>query len=365
MSITDYSDPLRLFQEPSRFEVMLIRLERTGVFYLFSFFDALRILRLQKVNQLLRAISQTYSTTAWDFERFANEWFRNGENFRNILHRTSAVLSGSAALQFFARERYPSSDMDIYVRKAGSETLARWVIHEGYHQASAGRRRYSYSTPAIMPKNRPSSDVRNHGGLIEVHNFVKHSIKANSSVTGRRLQIIIVDVEPLDHILYNFHSSKSTIIYAIHYIDFHSAAVMNIITSCEAICLFPRWTLIKRVSYVTRKGFIRSRERNVFVEKYEARGFRVVGHESIGRDPGPGYGRRWVKDARCWTIQFQRKCCQTCTKHSNSNVQARPHMDHPISGKMDIDIPFEVLPALPGLEVEEEFLRIAQPMVWR
>jgi len=364
MSITDYSDQRRLFRGPSQFEVMLIRLKHTGIFHLFSFFDALAITRLHKVNQLFRAVSQTYSAAAWDFEKFSNEWFDDGENFRNILHCSSALLSGSAALQFFARERYPSSDMDLYVRRAGSEMLARWVVREGYYPTNGGRSRYSYTTPSIVPQTRPSSNTMNPGGLIEVHNFVKNSIEANSSLTQRCIQIIIVDIEPLDHILFNFHSSKCPMIQVTYDINFHLAAVMNVITSSEAICLFPRWTLMERVSYVARKGFIRSRDMSVFVEKYEARGFRVLGHESIGHDPGPGYGRRCVKDAYCWTIQFQCKCCHICTEHSNSSIQARPY-NHPISGRMVIRIPFEVLPALPGLDIEQEFLRIAEPMVWR
>jgi len=74
---------------------------------------------------------------------------------------------------------------------------------------------------------------------------------------------------------------------------------MNFISSQEAVSIFPRSTLLERISYTTNVA----KDLN-WRNKYIDRGFRVVSSED--RDPtlDPRYGCRFVKDNQCWTIFF-------------------------------------------------------------
>jgi len=83
----------------------------------------------------------------------------------------------------------------------------------------------------------------------------------------------------------------------------HLAAVMNFITANYAVSVFPRSTFIQRVSFIAR---LRTNNRQNWIEKYEKRGFTVIGGQrSLTSKHQLKLGKRCTLDNFCWTIKFQ------------------------------------------------------------
>ena len=79
------------------------------------------------------------------------------------------------------------------------------------------------------------------------------------------------------------------------------AAVMNYISSTEAVCMFPRQTLIDRVSFIADNDKLMS-DSDIWVKKYMSRGFKVVSH---GHDlANLVLGSRFVGDVFCFKLEF-------------------------------------------------------------
>ena len=54
------------------------------------------------------------------------------EEFREMMHITGAIISGSSALQVFARVHYDESDLDLYVESSRSLMVSSCLINLGY-----------------------------------------------------------------------------------------------------------------------------------------------------------------------------------------------------------------------------------------
>ena len=123
------------------------------------------------------------------------------------MRRCNAIVSGSFALQFFERKRYIGSDMDIYLRCAGVREFCVWLKNEGYHNVDGGTSYVRTNFPedtlgAVGPRNSK------HGPLLGVHTFQRMVGSARGHIEVQRVQLIVVDTDPIEHILFSFHSSK-------------------------------------------------------------------------------------------------------------------------------------------------------------
>jgi hypothetical protein len=70
----------------------------------------------------------------WDINEKLGRFFMNPQAFRTELGRADALISGSFALQFFARRSWPESDLDVYLRDGdGVDHLGQYLVEvEGY-----------------------------------------------------------------------------------------------------------------------------------------------------------------------------------------------------------------------------------------
>lgn len=76
--------------------------------------------------------------TQWDVDRVLNRFVRDPAGLRSQMGRCDALISGSAALQFFERVTWKESDLDIFVEAgAGAERLSDHLCQtEGYRATS-------------------------------------------------------------------------------------------------------------------------------------------------------------------------------------------------------------------------------------
>lgn len=204
--------------------------------------------------------------------------------FREEMRKHHAVVSGGLALQFFDREVWQESDMDVFVRRGvGSRALGQYLVQkEGYcmekETSEEVFRRYLRSVGKVSEESVSASKVcRADSGNLQVETYVKMDV-------GERRVVQIIAPErkhPVEAILTGFYGS----------------AVMNIITWNRAYSLFPRTTFFRREMCVFR--LVDSREEGQLA-KYERRGWK----ECNLHPEGEIMDARRVGDSRTWVIRF-------------------------------------------------------------
>ncbi|KAL0961534.1 hypothetical protein HGRIS_006473 [Hohenbuehelia grisea] len=139
--------------------------------------------------------------------------------FQELQKRTQFVISGSAALAAFDRTVFRGSDCDIYVNPANLDEIASWLLNAGY----------CYLT-LPTPPSRYIDKYPN--GVVKVISLERPAVGCAQAATHTVIQLVVCRWSPADVIL-----------------KFHSTVVMNLISSDAMYCLFPRSTLVDRISY--------------------------------------------------------------------------------------------------------------------
>ncbi|KAF7794275.1 hypothetical protein EIP86_005408 [Pleurotus ostreatoroseus] len=168
---------------------------------LFDACSAASLLRLSRTCRIARGAVQYYIPRAFDVNALLKRYFPNPLEFRALQRRTNALVSGSTALQFFLRERYPGADLDIYVDDAMSEEVARWVLAQGYTFKPS-----SFQNPdfEIAHKEYHLDDLYDRSVDTKVLNFAK--VPEGSTEEELRVQIIAAQITPMRLIL-GYHST--------------------------------------------------------------------------------------------------------------------------------------------------------------
>lgn len=177
-----------------------------------------------------------FNRRAFNVNRHLGRFFQNPLAFRSLQAQTGALISGSSALQFFDRETYEDSDLDVYLHPGHLKQIGAWLMEaEGYtyitensntpvtlqptlHHFDAFRlacnnldHPISHPTPVFDPEIRrpiegPASPTIPYfqGDVIQgCTTFVWDAGEQNQ----RLVQLMVAKYNPLDTIL-QFHSSK-------------------------------------------------------------------------------------------------------------------------------------------------------------
>ncbi|KAJ6464316.1 hypothetical protein DFH09DRAFT_1346829 [Mycena vulgaris] len=222
----------------SAFESTLLCMTDSLLVHLLSFWDPKDILASATLSPVIHGILQHYRQLVWDVDIHFRPWFQNPAEFRSILRITGAVVSGSQILQFLDRTNYLSSDMDIFLRIGGVTRIGKWLSLQGYRFGSLAS---DYQTFDVQVQRLSRMLVAQnsslpHGPPIRnVYNYQR--FVASPSVTYiQKVQLVVVDMDPVHHVLF----------------DFHSTAVMNYMTPDTIVSLFPNSTFVLRKTYVTK-----------------------------------------------------------------------------------------------------------------
>lgn len=272
-------------------------------------FDACSPASLARISRTCRiayGTVQYYISRAYDVNALLSRYFPDPLGFRSLQRRTGALVSGSTALQLFLRERYPESDLDVYVRKDAFEEVARWVFAQGYIFIP------SQSQDALFEVAISQEEVADEYDFEEYITFnVLTFVKPLQTHPEQQLKVQIIGAvhTPMENIL-KFHSSTFLPLRdAVFYIQLNVtvALVMNVIAWDYAYCLYPSATLESREAVFTGSGLSQV-DANKFRRKYAARGLTILSDTqrlpTLDRVKFGGNVRRLVGDKYTWALRL-------------------------------------------------------------
>lgn len=270
---------------------------------IFSFLDPPDIVRLLATCKSL----QLFKYELWNINRSLRRFVDDPLTFRTLMARHNALVSGSHALQFLARVKWPESDLDVYI--TGEEGLRAFANHlmekEGY-SFSPYNWQSKEAITAIPNRNAERDafvkdkfdnadsdwdtfdDTSSEAALYTtseidgVFNFV-HDTNPN-----RKIQLISAKGVPLNAIL----------------ADYYASHIFNIFTWNRAYSFFPYHTFRKSHAFYTQqlKG---SSQKGV--EKYKGRGFEFKPYGNFHKcvKNCPFRPHRRVGDKYCWVLDLE------------------------------------------------------------
>ena len=160
---------------------------------------------------------EAYTSRQWNIRETIHRWFWNVKPFLKLLDAHNGIVSGSEAVQFFARRKWPCTDMNIYVPLHGLLPIGRYIQRQDFFFTPSNDKHpffdaaalsyTSYMSSPDSPLHRRSTHPGPHAytafGFARPPNF-------SAARPGRRIQIIVVHGNPVEYIINNFHSSTST-----------------------------------------------------------------------------------------------------------------------------------------------------------
>ncbi|PPR00620.1 hypothetical protein CVT26_012204 [Gymnopilus dilepis] len=335
----------------SKLEFFLIRSSLSIICQLFDAVDILSLIRLGSTSKALRRLFLCYAQSTWDPAKCYRRWFADVLEFRRILRKSNAVVSGSFALQFFDRTFYPESDMDIFTRVAGVSVVCDFLISEGYqcdgHSEKYEQHSYekgNHFLKAVM--NVSSYD----DPLLGVYAFRKFVGSGHGRIDVLHVQVVVVDTDPIEHVLF----------------DFHSTVVLNFLTADDAISVFPLATFIHRLSYISKIRREPADRSEGWISKYRGRGFKFIGAENVHEARHVPAGVRYAGDKFSWRIGLLRMWhCHPVMQLVCLFTLAESSQERGLYGAPIVGVAFEVLTLENTAVTKGSYLRIAEPYVWR
>jgi hypothetical protein len=196
---------------------------------------------------------------------------------RAVMLTTGAVISGSAALAVLHAGEFVPQDLDIYVTSKNMATVLVFLLEQRYSiQIPAHNYDYTQSTVNVTLKNDAGDKID-----------------------------LIATTEP----------------HVVHAIaQFHSTCVMNYISYCGIVCMYPGWTMRK-------KGLVKASTKQSVIDKYRGRGFTMefASEELPGYKPTHVCGRhqccpktrRELHDRATLFIPLEEKGLDICTENNS------------------------------------------------
>ncbi|KAK0187090.1 hypothetical protein F5146DRAFT_1004049 [Armillaria mellea] len=254
---------------------------------LFRDLAPLDLYNYSKVNKEAYRSITSFRKRAYTLNKYLLSYFAEEQitQFRVLQKEFGILISGSTAIQFFEREEYENSDLDLYVNYRQSYAVKTFLLKAGYHFRPRSTQEQTFEANAdhiaeilhpFVPTPIHSDDYSDEiaGTVAEVFDFY--------NITDKKIQLIASKYSPVDAIL-----------------QFHSTCVMNFITHSHAYSLYARATFVERRSVPSRADGPREVEAR---EKYYGRGWKTV---TVARnDPGAEFHDilRRVGDKYCWII---------------------------------------------------------------
>lgn len=89
--------------------------------------------KLAQTCHAARDARTCFNRRAFNINRHLGRFFNDPVAFRSLQAQTGTLVSGSSALQFFDREIYEGSDLDVYLHPGHLERVGGWLMEEeGY-----------------------------------------------------------------------------------------------------------------------------------------------------------------------------------------------------------------------------------------
>ncbi|KAL0570454.1 hypothetical protein V5O48_011502 [Marasmius crinis-equi] len=192
---------------------------------------------------------QEFWEEAYSYDRYFEPFIPSERlaEFWQAMADSDSLVSGSVALQYFARLIFRRCDLDIYSLYVGAPRILTFLEDIGYTRTSRTSRATSFAY-----------DQSNC--IISVITLTKRMADGEDRV----VQVIVTDRNPL---------------YAV--LSFHSSLVMNVITANVAFCLYPHETLHLREGVAFASGRRDSTTVQAALGKYRLRGWEVSDEPTV------------------------------------------------------------------------------------
>jgi hypothetical protein len=141
-----------------------------------------------------------YAKATFDIETRLTTFFLMAEvaHFRFLQAIYGVIISGSFALQFFARKHYEGSDLDLYVEHRYGFPLCVWLDSIGFTCTSSTDFKDQYLTGRRRTNTYSrGSYYGTSANMFTVLKFVRRN---------KEVQVIVTKINVMEQILY-FHSS--------------------------------------------------------------------------------------------------------------------------------------------------------------
>ena len=168
--------------------------------------DPASLCRLRSVSKEMKAQVDWYNAVAFSIDRALRESFFNSPTeFRKMQEETQTVISGSFALQFFTRRRFPKADLDLYVDFRAAHQLCSYLEDRTPYRYCARDGEPEHWQEALDKDRLNAENYNRMSGILFVLKF-----RGQYMGEERQVDVVIVDDEScIPHVILSFHSSKS------------------------------------------------------------------------------------------------------------------------------------------------------------
>lgn len=179
---------------------------------IFTFLTPLEILLFSRTCRFSQDIVHGYIKSAFNIDRLLARFFSDPLAFRALQARTGTLISGSFALQFFARTFYPDSDLDLYIPKDWLLDVVEWLVEEGYTfvpvrgQPTDWREAVNQGSKHPLFQSVKIQEEYTDKSISVVLNLSKPA-RAEDGASPLKIQCIVAFRGPMQTIL-SFHSSE-------------------------------------------------------------------------------------------------------------------------------------------------------------
>ncbi|KAF3928932.1 hypothetical protein AA313_de0205989 [Arthrobotrys entomopaga] len=228
----------------------------------------------------------------WNINVHLHRFLKDPRQFRSIMAKHDALISGSDALQFLSRRRFKGSDLDVYIEKeAGVVEFASYLLNSEEYKFIPCRWQPSDCEQAIGSR---IEDLRDF--LADRRSRLPHDeerIEASSLYEMKAIDGVFTfrrkNVHEESYRQIQLIATRGPPLYAILN-DFYMTNIFNFYTWKKAYSIFPYHTFLKSTSYFTKPCV--TDKFSAGMEKYTKRGWDICDFEEYSvhpsnRDYGP------------------------------------------------------------------------------
>lgn len=99
-----------------------------------NFLPPVSLVRLGRTCKQAKASVESYISLAFNFNKYLQRFFPEAlvPEFRSLQARTTTLVSGTSALEFFDRSVYEECNLELFTHSAHGLEVGRWLQQNGY-----------------------------------------------------------------------------------------------------------------------------------------------------------------------------------------------------------------------------------------
>jgi len=246
----------------------------------------------------------------WNVNSLFRRFFRDPWMFRQKLRQVEGIVAGGLPTQFFARERWSESDLDVFVAYPGFKQSRGLFGDHRYRMMEADIRRrvkilgsffvdhegYRFSGRGDTESQAGDDEESSLGSKIP--DYLSEREKSLVETEDEGSPLFTVCPFANGHLVVKIILFRGTWKY-MGFVramleTFYGTQVMNFITWNQAVSVFPRLTFVERKMVVLRLPLYQIEKDGV--QKYVSRGWRDLTLK--------GQAERQVGDSQSWVFEF-------------------------------------------------------------